>query len=182
MVHMDSSRGLDTMNHPAPSVDPSTPARARIPTAGLVVLGAIVALIGVAVVLVLADPKGPTSYEPGSPEAAFQSFVQAGEAGDPEGAHALFSSSIKAEVTLAEYRRVSAEHEWQRDESRRVVLLGTDVTGDRASLHLRIDQFNGGGLGAARTSYERTIRLIRERGAWLIDEPIVGVEYVSYGF
>ncbi len=170
------------MDHPAPSVEPSTPARARIPTAGLVVLGAIVALIGVALILVLAVPKGPTTYEPGSPEAAFQRFFQAFEAGDLDGAHGLLSSSIKEQLTLAEYRRVGAEHGWQLDEDRRVVLLGTDVTGDQASLHLRIDQFNGGGLGAARNSYERTIRLVREHGAWLIDEPIVGIEHVAYGF
>ena len=182
MVHMDSSRGLDKVDRPAASVDTSTPARARIPRAGLLVVGAIVALIALALVLVLAVPKGPTSYEPGSPEAAFQKFFQAFEAGDLDGAHALFSSSIKTQLTLAEYSQVEAEHSWQRDEDRRVVLLRTDVTGDRASLQLRIDQFNGGGLGAARNSYERTIRLVRENGAWLIDEPIVGVESVMYGF
>jgi len=179
---MDSSSDLDKVDLPATSVDPSSPAGARIPKAGLIVLGAIVALIAVSLVLVLAVPKGPTSYEPGSPEAAFQRFFQAFEAGDLDGAHGLLSSSIKEELTLAEYRRVGAEHGWQRDEDRRVVLLGTEVTGDRANLHLRIDQFNGGGLGAARNSYERTIRLVRENGAWLIDEPIVGIEYVSYGY
>jgi hypothetical protein len=170
------------MDLPAASIDPSTPARARIPTAGLIVVGAIVALIGVALVLVLAVPKGPARYDPGSPEAAFQRFFLAFEAGDLDGAHALLSSSIKEQLSLAEYRRIGAEHGWQRDEDRRVVLLGTDVTGDRASLTLRIDQFNGGGLGAPRNSYDRTIRLVREHGAWLIDEPMVGVEYVAYGF
>ena len=170
------------MDLPKASVDAPTPARARIPTGGLVVVVAIVALTAVALVLVLAVPSGSTTYDPGSPEAAFQRFHRAFEVGDLEGAHALFSSGIKEQLTLPEYRRVDAEHGWQRDEDRRVVLLRTDVTGDRASLHLRIDQFNGRGLGAARNSHERTIRLVRENGAWLIDEPIVGVEYVSYGF
>jgi hypothetical protein len=179
---MDSDTGLDNVDLPAANVDRSAASRARIPRAGLIVVGAIVALIGIALVLVLAVPAGPASYEPGSPEAAFQSFFQDFEAGDLDGAHAHFSSTIKEQLTLDEYRRVSTEYGWQRDEDRRVVLLGTDVTGDRANLHLRIDQFNGGGLGAARTSYERTIRLVREHGAWLIDEPIVGVEYVSYGY
>jgi hypothetical protein len=179
---MDSESGLDNMDLPAANVDGSPSARARIPRAGLIVVGGIVALIGVALVLVLAVPAGPANYEPGSPEAAFQTFFQDFETGDLDGAHALFSSSIKEQLTLAEYRMVSAEYGWQRDEDRRVVLIGTDVAGDRASLHLRIDQFNGGGLGAARTSYERTIRLVRENGAWLIDEPIAGVEYVSYGY
>lgn len=170
------------MDLPANSVETPAPARARIPRAGLVIVAVIVALTAIALVLVVAVPNGPTTYEPGSPEAAFQGFYRAYEGGDIESAHALFSSSIKEQLTLSEYRRVDAEHAWQRDEDRRVVLLRTEVTGDRASLHLRIDQFTGGGLGAARNSYERTIRLVRENGAWLIDEPIVGVEPVTYGF
>ena len=179
---MDSSRGLDKVALPAASIDPPRPARARIPRVGLVVVGAIVALIALALVLVIAVPKGPTTYDPGSPEAAFQAFFHAYEAGDVDGAHALLSSSVKQQLTLAEYRRLDAEHGWQRDEDRRVVLLRTDISGDRASLHLRIDQFSGGGLGAARNSQDRTIRLVRENQAWFIDEPIVGVEYVAFGF
>jgi len=179
---MDSSGGLDKVVLAPASVDPSAPTRRRIPTAGLIVVGAIVALIAIALVLVAAVPNGPTTYDTGSPEAAFQKFFQASETGDLDGAHALFSASIKKQLTLPEYRRVDAEHALQRDQDRRVVLTGTDVDGDQASLHLRIDQFDGGGLGSSRNSYERTIRLVRENGAWLIDEPIVGIEYVSYGF
>src|SRR5688572_22877085 len=117
---MDSSSGLDNMDLPAANVDRSPSARARIPRAGLIVVGAIVALIGVALVLVLAVPAGPASYEPGSPEAAFQTFFKDFEAGDLDGAHARFSSSVKEQLTLAEYRRVSTEYGWQRDEDRRV--------------------------------------------------------------
>ena len=170
------------MDLPANSVETPAPARGRIPRAGLVVVGVIVALIAIALAVVVAGPNGPTTYEAGSPEAAFQEHYRAYEEGDLDRAHALFSSSVKEQLTLSEYRRLDAEHGWQRDEDRRVVLLRTEVTGDRASLHLRIDHFSGGGLGAARNSQERTTRLVREGGAWLIDEPLVGVEYASYGF
>ena len=180
---MDTSRGLDKVDHPAASVDGTTPGRARIPIAGLVVVAAIAALIAIAMVLVLAVPKQSTTYDPGSPQAAFQTFYLAFEAGDLESAHALFSRDIKARLTLPEYRQLEGEHGWQRDQDQRVVLLGTDVTGDRASLRLRIDSFyEGGGLGASRSSQERTVRLVREDGAWLIDEPIMGVESLTYGF
>ena len=179
---MDSDSDLDTMDLPAASVDPSTPSRARIPKAGLVVLAAIVASIAVALVLVLAVQRDPTTYAPGSPEAAFQMFYQAFEAGDLDGAHALFSADVKRQLTRSEYRRFEAEHGWQRDEDRRVIHLRTDVTGDRASLHLRIDTFYQGGLSASRNSQERTVRLVHEDGVWLIDEPIIGVESITYGF
>jgi hypothetical protein len=84
-------------------------------------------------------------------------------------------------MTLAEYRRLDAEQAWQRDQDRRVLLLGADLIGDRANLRLRIDEFSQGGLGGNRYSSERTIRLVREGGVWLIDEPIVGIENVAYG-
>ena len=170
------------MEHPSSRVESSTPARARVPRAVLVVGGAIVALIALAMVVVLAVPKGPTAYDPGSPEAAFQAFYQAFEAGDVEGGYGLLASSVTDQMTLAQYRRLDSEQGWQRGEDRRVVLLGSDRTGDRANLRLRIDQFSGGGLGSNRYSYERTIRLVREDGAWRIDEPIVGIENVAYGY
>jgi hypothetical protein len=174
-------RGLD-MEHPSPGTAPSKAAQVRVPRAVLVVGGAIVALIALALIVVLAVPRGPTAYVPGSPEAAFQAFYQAFEAGDVEGAYELLGSSVTDQVTLAEYRRLDDDQGWQRDQDRRVLLLGADVTGDRANLRLRIDEFSQGGLGGNRYSSERTIRLVREDGAWLIDEPIVGIENASHGF
>jgi hypothetical protein len=170
------------MENPSSGGGSSTPSQARVPRAVLAVGGAIVALIVLALVVVLAVPRVPATYEPGSPEAAFQTFYQAYEAGDVEGAYALLGSSVTDQLTLAEYRRLDAEQAWQRDQDRRVVLLGADLTGDRANLMLRIDEFSQGGLGGNRYSYERTIRLVRESGAWLIDEPIVGIESVAYGY
>lgn len=170
------------MENPSSGVGSPTPSQARVPRAALVVGGAIVALIVLALVVVLAVPKGPTAYDPGSPEAVFQTFYQAYEAGDVEGAYALLSSGVKNQMTLAEYRRLDADQAWQRDQDRRVVLLRADPTGDRANLLLRIDQFSQGGLGGNRYSYERTIRLVRAGGMWLIDEPIVGIESVAYGY
>jgi hypothetical protein len=167
---------------PSSGAGTSAPAQTRVPRAVLAAAGAIIALIVLALVVVLAIPKGPTVYDPGSPEAAFQAFYQAYEANDVEGAYARLSSTVTEGLTLVEYRRLDADQAWQRDQDRRVVLLGSDQTGDRATLQLRIDQFSEGGLGGNRYSYQRTIRLVREGGAWLIDEPIVGIESVAYGY
>jgi hypothetical protein len=170
------------MEQPPPSAGSSAPVKAGIPRAVLVVGGAIVALIALALVVVLAVPKGPTAYDPGSPEAAFQAFYQAFEAGDVEGAYGLLASDVTDQLSLVVYRRLDSEQAWQRSEDRRVVLLSSDRTGDRTNLRLRIDQFSGGGLGSNRSSYERTVRLVLEDGAWRIDEPIVGIENVAYGY
>ncbi len=180
-VDLTNPRGAD-MENPTPVVGSSSPSQARASRSVLVVGGAIVALIFLALVVVLAAPKGPAAYDPGSPEAAFQTFYQAYEAGDVEGAYALLSTGVRDDLTLSEYRRLDTEQAWQRDQDRRLVLVGSEPTGDRATLLLRIDEFSQGGLGGNRYSHERTIRLVREAGSWLIDEPIVGIESVAYGY
>jgi hypothetical protein len=170
------------VENPSSGVMPKPPAGLSGSSATLLVGGAIVALIALAT-LVVAVPKNPAVYEPGSPEAAFQAFYRAFEGGDVEGAYRLLGSSVTDQLTLIEYRRLDAEQGWQRDEDRRVVLLESDWTGETGLLRLRIDQFSsGGGLGGDRYSHERTIRLVQEDGAWLIDEPLVGIENVAYGY
>lgn len=171
------------MEYPSSDITTSPPARPGGPRTTLVVGGAIVALIALAVVVALVVPKGPAVYDPGSPEAAFQAFYRAFEEGEVEDAYLLLSSSVKEQVTLAEYRRLDADQTYQRGQDRRVVLLGSDRTGETRLLRLRVDQFySGRGLGGDRYSYERTIQLVQEDGAWLIDEPIVGTEPVPYGY
>lgn len=171
------------MEYPASDVIAAPSARRGGSRATLLVGGAIVALIAIATLVAVAGPRSPTVYQPGSPEAAFQSFYRAFEQGDVEGAYRYLASSVRDQLTLTEYRQLDSEQGWQRDEDRRVVLLGSDLTGDTGILRLRIDYFSSGGvLGGNRYSNDRTIRLAREDGAWLIAEPIVGLENVAYGY
>ncbi len=148
----------------------------------LVATLAIVALIVVAVIVAVALPDSPTTYPAGSPEAAFQDYYEAWETGDTDEAYAHLSSNVTGDLTRDEYRRMDSEQSWQRQEDRRVVLLGSEVTGDRAVLELRIDQFYEGGLGGNRYSSDRSVRLVREDGVWYVDEPLVGVESVGFGY
>lgn len=142
----------------------------------LAIGGSIAALIVIAIVAVLAFPGGATTYPPGSPEAAFQDYYAAYEVGDLEAAYAYFSAGVKGTMSLADFRRTDSEYGWQRDQDRRIVLDRVDQTGGRAVLRLRIDEFSPGGLGGNRYSHERSIRLIYEGGAWLIDEALIGIE------
>jgi hypothetical protein len=177
------TNGGSNVEYPASDVAPALPAGRGGSRATLLVGGAIVALIAIAALVVVAVPRSPTVYEPGSPEAAFQSFYRAYENGDVEGAYRYLASSVTDQLTLIEYRQLDSEQGWQREEDRRVVLLGSDLAGDTTTLRLRIDQFSsGGGLGGNRYSSDRTIRLVQEDGAWLIDEPIVGIENVAYAY
>jgi hypothetical protein len=168
----------------APSEITSMPSTGRsgFPRSVLLVGGAIVALVVVALIVAVARPNQPTTYAAGTPEATFQDFYKAWQESDVEAAYGHLSSSVTKELTLAGYRRLDAEQSWQRDQDRRLVLLGADVSGDRATLHIRVDQSAGGGLGGDRYSSERSVRLARENGTWCIDEPLVGIESVAYGY
>jgi hypothetical protein len=59
---------------------------------------------------------------------------------------------------------------------RRVVLDRVETDGDATLLHLRVETFSHGGLSADRYAYPREIRLVKESGAWQIDELLVGTE------
>ncbi len=169
---------------PSPPVDgaASPSGRAAFPRSVLLIGAAIIALVVVALIVAVALPNRATDYAAGSPEAAFQDFYEAWEAGDIEAAYSHLSSTVTAEMTLSEYRRMDADWSWQRDQGHRLVLLNVDVTADRAVLRIRVDQFSEGGLTGERYSYERSVRLVRERGTWLIDEPLVGIEPVPYQY
>jgi hypothetical protein len=155
---------------------------ARFPKSVLFASVGIVALVVIALVIALALPNRPTEYPAGSPEAAFQDFYGAWETNDLEAAYGHFSPAVTKDLSLSEYRRMNSDWSWQRDQDRRLVLLGADVTGDRAVLHVRVDEFTEGALGGQRNSFERPVRLALENGAWLIDEPLIGIESVGYGY
>lgn len=167
-----------------PIAVPSAPSskHAGFPRSVLLAVAGIVALVVLALFVAVAIPDRPTEYPAGSAEAAFQDFYEAWETSDIETAYGLLSPDVTSELSLSEYRRLDAEQSWQRDQDRRVVLLGVDLTGDRAVLHVRVDEFAESRLGGQRYSFERSVRLAREGGTWLIDEPLVGIESAGYGY
>lgn len=156
--------------------------RGGLPRSMLLVGAAIGTLIVIAMIVVLVIPDRPATYAPGTPEAAFQSFYSAWEDGDTDAAYEALSAGVTADLDRNAYRRMDAEQAWQRDQDRRLVLLGVDVTGERAVLRVRVDEFAGGGIGGGRYSFERSVLLVREDGTWRIGEPLVGIESVAYGY
>jgi hypothetical protein len=150
------------------------------PRSVLVAGVAIVALVVIAIIAAVALQSRPTEYAVGSPQAAFQDYYRAWERHDIDAAYGDLSSAVTKELSLTEYRNADSEQSWQRTQDRRLVLLGADVTGDRAVLNIRVDEFSGGGIGGQRYSSERSVRLVREGGNWMIDEPLAGIESVGY--
>lgn len=152
----------------------STGIRRTVTVLGGVILG--VALAGLLIVLLTGRPAA--TYPADSPEAALQGYLTAWEARDLDTAYAAFSDRIRGSATLDEYRRMDAEYGWARNSDRRVVLAGSRVNGDRATLDLRIDEFSSGGLlgGGDAWSSERSVLLVRDGGHWHVDELLIGLE------
>jgi hypothetical protein len=152
------------------------------PARSILVIGAIVvAIVVVAVLVVVLASRPPTTYPADSPEGTIQRYLAAVEAGEPEAAYAFFSRSVRTEMPLDSYRRAWADLAWEREQDRRVVLEQVDLRDTRATVHLRVDVYSGGGpFGPNRYTYERSVGLVRESGEWRIDEPLVGLEPVPY--
>lgn len=155
---------------------PATRRVARFPPAVVLVGIALVVLVVLALVVAVVLPPRPATYPAGSPEARFQAFYSAWEARDLDTAYALLSAEVRASITPAEYRRMDDEMVWVRSQDRRVLLLASEITADRAVLDLRVETFSSGGLGGQRYSYDQSIRLVREDGEWFIDQGLLGVE------
>jgi hypothetical protein len=155
------------------------PPERRVPrvSSTFVVAGALlVALVVVTASITLIRSAQPTAVAPGSPEATLQAYLVASDAHDWEAAYAMFSADVRRATPLSQYRRMASDVAQWDTADRRVVLDRVEPNGDVALLHLRVETFSQGALSADRYSSPREIRLVKESGAWQIDELLVGTD------
>ena len=158
-------------------------ADARGPDRNLVLIGvAILALVGIAAVaVVLAGGREAESFPADTPEGVLQRHLAAFEEGDLETAHGYFSSEVRGQMDLDAYEQMTRDYGMlPPDGSRRVLFERTEIDGDRARVHLTVEEYFGGGPFGGGDTYRspREIRLVREDGSWRIDDTLVGVEPV----
>jgi hypothetical protein len=134
---------------------------------------AIVALVVLAIVaLVLAAGREAAVYPTGSPEAAFQQYAAAWDAGDLDTAWG--SLTLRAQGRLSEWEFRDA-NTWRDDEKHRVWIDERSGADDRVVLHLTIETIYDGGLfGSGRYEDASSVTMVREDGDWKIDTPLVG--------
>ena len=140
----------------------------------------ILALVAIAAaVVLLLGGREPESFPADSAEGVVQRYLAAFEEGDLEEAHASFSSEVRSEMDLDAYEQATRDYGmFPPDSSRRVLFDRTDTDGDRARVHLTIEEYFGGGPFGGGETYRssREIRMVREDGSWRIDEPLIGIE------
>ncbi len=143
----------------------------------LLVIGAgVAALVFVAMALVLLLPHPEPVYPAGSPEAAFQSYLRAWDAGDDKAAYAALSPRVRASWTYDGYLLEQDQYR-QYDNERRVFIDRVETAEDEATLHLTIEWSGGGALTSSRW-YERDvrIRMTKVEGTWYVDQALLGTQ------
>jgi hypothetical protein len=142
----------------------------------LIIGGLVVGLVVVTVVTMLVvAPRGPATYAPGSPEAAFQEYLAAFDSGDLEAAYASFSRRVRSATTSSRYLDEVSMYD-RGDQERGTWIDSVDRADSRATLHLTIEEFYSSGLTSDSYRYQGTVRMVSEDGAWKIDELLAGVD------
>lgn len=145
----------------------------------IAVAAGVLALIGLTTALVLlTGADRPAELDPNSPEGRLQSYLESFERGDHEAAYGHFSRRVRDELSLTEYERVLAGYgtSYPTGGTRQLLFNRTDLTGDRATVHLTVEEFHADGLRSSTFRYDRSIRLVREDREWRIDEPLMGLD------
>jgi hypothetical protein len=151
----------------------TSPAVLRPERSIAIIAGLVVILVAAAVAAVLTlGNRPPAEYPPDSPQAAFIGYVRAFEARDPETAYSYFSQKVKRTMTFEQF---TDPKEYGRplpirERNTRLRIDRVEVTGDRATLWLTTEYFTGSGLSADRYTVTEELQLVREDGAWKIDE------------
>lgn len=122
-----------------------------------VIVGGIV-LIGV-VVASLASSWTVAQRDPKSPEGVIQAYLTAVFDHDPDAAFALLEADTAC--TVANFQQV------YYDNSARVDLVDSSVSGDNADVHVRLEHGNGDPFDG-RWTEEQYFQLVREAGGWRI--------------
>ncbi|HEX5038702.1 MAG TPA: hypothetical protein VFW95_01025 [Candidatus Limnocylindria bacterium] len=150
----------------------------------LLAIGAgVIALVVVTLaVVLLTDDGGRTSFAPDSPEAALQAYLAALEDEDVDVAYAAFSDDVRSRVNADAFEReVGLRDAGSSDgPDTRYLVTASNVDGDTALVTVTVEEFYGDGLNGSTNRYDHEIHLVREEGAWHIDEPLVWLESAPY--
>lgn len=146
----------------------------------LLIAGAVVALAVVTILVVLLVGRDRTAtYGADTPEGTVQRYLAAFESGDLEAAHGFFSARVTTGMDLDAYRRnvdMYGEGYGNPRASSRVLFERTTGGADAVTVELTVEEFSGDGLNGSTYRSSREVRLVRESGAWRIDEPLVWLD------
>jgi hypothetical protein len=144
----------------------------------LIGAGLLGVVVVAALIVVLLGSREAAPLPADSPEGVVQRYLAAFEDGDYPAAYGYFSQTIREGMDEATYERSVREFGYAYDVSRRVLFDRTTLNGDRATVHLTVEEYYSGGPFGAGDTYRssRMITLVREDGAWRIDDSLIGLD------
>lgn len=131
----------------------------------LYVMGAVVGL-AILVTIALVVARGPADYEPGTPEAALQDFLDA--AFDEDGDALLALMSPEPRERCRDHFEDYGYGRYSSD-GLRLELERMDVSGDTATAQVELHQAADNPFDNSRWSYTESFELTRIDGEWLIE-------------
>jgi hypothetical protein len=135
------------------------------------VLGIVLVVVAVAAIVIV-GAREDKEYAAGSPEAAFQAYVRAWDAGDTDAAWAMLTDEAQVRGSRSDFR---AANSWRENQAQRIWIDQRQGTDERAVLHLTIESIHDEGLfGSGRDQDESRVTMVREDGDWKIATPLVG--------
>ena len=122
----------------------------------------LVALVAVAAIVVAL--RSPASFEPGTPEAVVQEYVNAVLDEDSEAAFALLTPNAQRRCQLEDL-----EDRYVRGEQSRIVLVDSEITEDTATVELEFNAASGDSpFDIYQYSFEQRFKLRDVEGEWRI--------------
>jgi len=141
----------------------------------IIAVPVLVLVIG-AVIAVLVLSPGESHLAPGSPEAAFQQYLDAYQSRDFSGAYGSFSAGAQHQLSADDYvSRARSSTNVPFDDNQRILVGRVEQHGSAVILHLTIERSSGSGLNLDRSSYDQQVPLVQENGAWKIDQLLLGI-------
>jgi hypothetical protein len=141
----------------------------------------LVGLLAIAVLSLVLTGSRVVDLPRDTPAGSVQAYLRAYQSGDLDAAYQAFSARVRRQHTFSSFEQDATG--WAADElDRQHIALGrVDEYPDRAIVHLRIGAAGDPGLlDGGQDTWEMTVRLIREDGAWRIDQPLAGLYSLDY--
>ena len=135
----------------------------------IVVAVAVLMVVSTASVLLVGGPSR-ASYTPGTPQAAFQNWLSAANAGDWTTADTYLSSSLIAQGVSSEQMAGPSSA------TRPMVTIDSAQLGAQsATLFITIQGSSGSGIGAGTYASTSSVQMVLENGSWKIDSQSFGI-------
>lgn len=135
----------------------------------LAVLGIVVAILAVVAVVLAVQP--PPEFDPATPEGTAQGYFRAVLDQDVEAVRSYMTTESIGSCRLSELRYFTPDQA-------RVVIVHTEITGDRAEVDVRITESWGSGpFDADSHTFDETLVMEQHGDRWLIARPPWPLEF-----